>query len=104
VPLSALLYGLLLPSGNDAAIALAQHVARTQPRFVSMMNTRARSLGLSCTHLTTVSGIADRPGRAAAQRGLCEVRASLLSRLPANRCVELVQSGNPHLRSPSTIY
>jgi serine-type D-Ala-D-Ala carboxypeptidase (penicillin-binding protein 5/6) len=60
VPLSALLYGLLLPSGNDAAIALAQHVARTQSRFVSMMNARARSLGLSCTHYTTVSGIADR--------------------------------------------
>src|SRR5205807_8839637 len=34
VPLLALLYGLLLPSGNDAAIALAQHVAGTQQRFV----------------------------------------------------------------------
>src|SRR5207302_8849074 len=32
VPLEALLYGLLLPSGNDAAIALAEHVARTQRR------------------------------------------------------------------------
>jgi serine-type D-Ala-D-Ala carboxypeptidase (penicillin-binding protein 5/6) len=30
-----LLYGLLLPSGNDAAIALAQHVAGTQPRFIA---------------------------------------------------------------------
>jgi len=59
VSLEALLYGLLLPSGNDAAIALAQHVAGTQPRFISMMNARAQSLGLTCTHFTTVSGIVD---------------------------------------------
>jgi serine-type D-Ala-D-Ala carboxypeptidase (penicillin-binding protein 5/6) len=60
VPLSALLYGLLLPSGNDAAIALAQHVARTQRRFISMMNARARAMGLRCTHYATVSGLVDR--------------------------------------------
>ena len=60
VPLTPLLYGLLLPSGNDAAIALAQHVARNQTRFVAMMNHRAHELGLSCTHFTTVSGIVDR--------------------------------------------
>ncbi len=56
---STLLYGLLLPSGNDAAIALAQHVAGTQARFVAMMNARAEAMGLSCTHFTTVSGIID---------------------------------------------
>jgi D-alanyl-D-alanine carboxypeptidase len=55
----ALLYGLLLPSGNDAAIALAQHVASTQARMIAMMNARAEQLGLSCTHFTTVSGIID---------------------------------------------
>ena len=60
VPELALLYGLLLPSGNDAAIALAQHVAGTQPGFIAMMNERARQLGLGCTHFTTVSGIIDR--------------------------------------------
>jgi serine-type D-Ala-D-Ala carboxypeptidase (penicillin-binding protein 5/6) len=60
VPLRPLLYGLLLPSGNDAATALAQHVAGTQARFVAMMNARARQMGLGCTHYTTVSGIVDR--------------------------------------------
>jgi D-alanyl-D-alanine carboxypeptidase (penicillin-binding protein 5/6) len=59
VPLVALLYGLMLPSGNDAAIALAQHAAGTQTRFIAMMNERARALGLGCTHFTTVSGIVD---------------------------------------------
>ncbi len=59
VPLTALLYGLLLPSGNDAAIALADHVAGTQPQFIALMNQRAHAMGLTCTHYTTVSGIVD---------------------------------------------
>jgi D-alanyl-D-alanine carboxypeptidase (penicillin-binding protein 5/6) len=59
VPLVALLYGLLLPSGNDAAIALAQHVAGTQQRFVAMMNARAGELGLRCTRFASSSGIVD---------------------------------------------
>jgi D-alanyl-D-alanine carboxypeptidase len=59
VRLETLLYGLLLPSGNDAAIALAQHVARTEKRFIAMMNERARQMGLSCSHFTTASGIVD---------------------------------------------
>lgn len=56
----ALLYGLLLPSGNDAAIALAQHVAGSTQGLIGMMNRQARELGLSCTHFTSVSGIVDR--------------------------------------------
>src|SRR3954470_11880695 len=57
VSVKALLYGLLLPSGNDAAIALADHVAHTQPRFVRMMNAKARSLGLKCTHYVSPHGL-----------------------------------------------
>jgi D-alanyl-D-alanine carboxypeptidase len=66
VPELALLYGLLLPSGNDAAIALAQHVAGTPGGLIAMMNARAKSLGLNCTHFTTVSGIVDRGNRSCA--------------------------------------
>jgi serine-type D-Ala-D-Ala carboxypeptidase (penicillin-binding protein 5/6) len=59
VPLVALLYGLLLPSGNDAAIALADHVAHSQSNFIALMNQRAHDMALSCTHYATVSGIVD---------------------------------------------
>ena len=59
VPLLALLYGLLLPSGNDAAIALAQHVAGNQAKFIGMMNRRASAMGLTCTHFSSVSGVVD---------------------------------------------
>jgi serine-type D-Ala-D-Ala carboxypeptidase (penicillin-binding protein 5/6) len=57
VRLESLLYGLLLPSGNDAAIALAQHISRTLPRFVALMNATARQLGLGCTHYVSPDGI-----------------------------------------------
>jgi D-alanyl-D-alanine carboxypeptidase len=60
VSLMALLYGLLLPSGNDAAIALAQHVAGTEGRFVALMNARATAMKLTCTHFASPSGIVDR--------------------------------------------
>jgi D-alanyl-D-alanine carboxypeptidase (penicillin-binding protein 5/6) len=56
VPLKPLLYGLLLPSGNDAAVALAQHVAGTVHRFVGEMNAEAARLGLGCTRYSSPSG------------------------------------------------
>jgi D-alanyl-D-alanine carboxypeptidase len=59
VQLETLLYGLLLPSGNDAAIALAQHVAGSVPRFVGEMNAAARELGLRCSHFTSPDGFDD---------------------------------------------
>ena len=60
VSLKPLLYGLLLVSGNDAAIALAQHDAGGQRRFVTRMNGRARGLGLTCSRFSSPSGIRDR--------------------------------------------
>jgi D-alanyl-D-alanine carboxypeptidase len=56
VRLESLLYGLLLPSGNDAAVALAQHVAGTVHRFVARMNARAAQLGMACTRYSSPSG------------------------------------------------
>jgi serine-type D-Ala-D-Ala carboxypeptidase (penicillin-binding protein 5/6) len=60
VPLETLLYGLLLPSGNDAAVALAQHVAGTVARFVARMNVEAARLGLGCTRFSSPHGYYDR--------------------------------------------
>jgi serine-type D-Ala-D-Ala carboxypeptidase (penicillin-binding protein 5/6) len=59
VPLESLLYGLLLPSGNDAAVALAQHVAGSVNAFVTRMNEEAAKLGLGCTRFSSPSGYYD---------------------------------------------
>ena len=52
-----LLYGLLLPSGNDAAVALAEHVAGNEEAFVVLMNATAADLGLENTHFTSPHGL-----------------------------------------------
>lgn len=56
VPAETMLYGLLLPSGNDAAVALAQHVSGSVRSFVEGMNAEAGRLGLGCTHYNSPSG------------------------------------------------
>jgi serine-type D-Ala-D-Ala carboxypeptidase (penicillin-binding protein 5/6) len=57
VRLETLLNGLLLVSGNDAAIALAVHLSGTERRFVAMMNKRAGDWGLECTHFASPHGL-----------------------------------------------
>lgn len=52
-----LLKGLLLVSGNDAALALADHVAGDCDKFVEMMNRKAADLGLENTHFTNPHGL-----------------------------------------------
>ncbi len=55
--LNDLLYGLVLPSGNDAAIAIADAISGSVPAFVALMNQRAQQLGLTQTHFVTPNGL-----------------------------------------------
>ena len=60
IDVGTMLHGLLLVSGNDAAIALAQRAAGgSVRRFVRLMNRRAQAMGLECTHFSTPSGYRD---------------------------------------------
>jgi D-alanyl-D-alanine carboxypeptidase (penicillin-binding protein 5/6) len=59
VRLETMLYGLMLPSGNDAAIALAQYLAGSVKAFVARMNAQAAKLGMSCTRYSSPSGFYD---------------------------------------------
>jgi D-alanyl-D-alanine carboxypeptidase (penicillin-binding protein 5/6) len=79
IDVDTMLYGLLLPSGNDAAIALAQRVAGTQDRFVAMMNRRARELELTCTRFSSPSGILD-AGNHSCPRDLARLAREVLRR------------------------
>jgi serine-type D-Ala-D-Ala carboxypeptidase (penicillin-binding protein 5/6) len=74
VQLEALLNGLLLVSGNDAAVALAQHSAGTVPGFVRLMNERAAEMGLDCTRFSTPHGLKD------AQNHSCAADLAALAR------------------------
>ena len=54
-----LLYGLMLPSGNDAGIAIAVHMAGSVEAFSDLMNEEARKLGATNTHFTNPHGLTD---------------------------------------------
>jgi len=53
----ALLYGMLIPSGNDAAEELAQTMMGTDSRFAALMNRQAKAYRLRCSHYVTAFGL-----------------------------------------------
>jgi D-alanyl-D-alanine carboxypeptidase (penicillin-binding protein 5/6) len=73
-----LLYGLLLPSGNDAAVEIAQQVAVTVPAFVSLMNAKAQAMGLQNTHFANPHGLDDTNHYTSA-RDIAELGRALLA-------------------------
>ncbi|TAL90470.1 MAG: D-alanyl-D-alanine carboxypeptidase, partial [Rhodanobacter sp.] len=56
VPLEDLLKGMIVQSGNDAAIALAEHTAGSEDAFANLMNAYAKQLGMVNTHYSNASG------------------------------------------------
>lgn len=69
-----LLYGLMLRSGNDAAVALAIYCGGTVEGFAAMMNDKARQLGLEGTHFENPHGL-DSPNHYSTARDLAELTA-----------------------------
>lgn len=60
VSVKDLLYGLILPSGADAALALVRYIAGSEEQFVSLMNQKAQQLGISqTTHFMNTTGLYD---------------------------------------------
>lgn len=57
IRMSELLEGLLVKSGNDAAVTIAEHVAGDEAAFVAMMNKKAKELGLEDTHFANSHGL-----------------------------------------------
>ena len=55
--LETLLYGLLLCSGNDAAVAIAEHIAGSQEKFAELMNEKAAELGMENSSFVTPNGL-----------------------------------------------
>lgn len=72
--LQELLYGLMLSSGNDAAVALAIYCGGTVEGFAELMNDKARNLGLRNTHFENPNGL-DSPGHYSTARDLAVLAA-----------------------------
>mgnify|MGYP001851622083 CR=1 FL=1 len=59
VVLKDLLYGVMLPSGAECCIAFAEQIAGSEEQFVSLMNEKAKELGMEHTHFTNSTGLHD---------------------------------------------
>ncbi len=57
VSVSDLLHGIIIQSGNDASVALAEHIAGSEDAFADMMNTTAQKLGLTNSHFMDATGL-----------------------------------------------
>lgn len=109
VPVEGLLAGMLLPSGNDAALALADHVAGTDRRFVRLMNQRAKAMSLGCTHYASADGIENGNRSCAADlAALARVAMSKqrIARIVAHRQLQIrfpIKSGHLWLNSTNPL-
>jgi D-alanyl-D-alanine carboxypeptidase len=75
--LEDLLYGLLVWSGNDAAVDIAEGLAGTLPKFADWMNEKAAALGLRNSHFVTPHGL-DAPGHYSSAEDLARLLAALM--------------------------
>ena len=98
VSLRTLAYGMLLPSGNDAANAAAMRIAGSLPDFADLMNERAEEIGLEDTHFVTPSGLNDPNHYSTAYDMALLAREALKNPLFSEICSQskaVVQYGNP---------
>ena len=78
--------GVIIQSGNDASIAIADHVAGSQYAFISLMNTYAQKLGLTNTTFKTVHGL-DAPGQFSTARDMALLTKAMIHDVPEEYAV-----------------
>jgi D-alanyl-D-alanine carboxypeptidase (penicillin-binding protein 5/6) len=81
VSVDDLIQGMIVQSGNDATVALAEHVGGTEPTFVQMMNSYAKQLGMTASHFTNSAGMPD-PEHYMTARDAATLSAALIRDFP----------------------
>jgi serine-type D-Ala-D-Ala carboxypeptidase (penicillin-binding protein 5/6) len=81
VTVENLIQGLIVQSGNDATVALAEHVAGSEPVFVDLMNQYAQRLGLASTHFQNAPGMPS-PEHYTTARDIAVLSAALIRDYP----------------------
>ncbi|WP_018651485.1 D-alanyl-D-alanine carboxypeptidase family protein [Actinobacillus capsulatus] len=81
VSVEDLMRGLIIVSGNDAAVALAEHTSGSQQAFIDQMNKFAQQFGLKNTHFTTVHGL-DEPNQYSSARDMAILGAHIIRDQP----------------------
>ena len=81
VPVMDLLRGIIVQSGNDASIALAEHIAGSEDSFANMMNAEAERLGMSESHFTDASGLGG-PDHYMSARDIAILSTAMINEFP----------------------
>lgn len=81
VPVEDLIKGMIVQSGNDATVALAEGVGGSVERFVQLMNEQARALGMKSTSYRNVEGLTE-PGHTTTARDLATLSMRLMKDFP----------------------
>ena len=81
VPVEDLLMGVIVQSGNDASVALAEFVAGDESTFADLMNRHARRLGMSGSHFTNASGLPE-PEHYSTARDMARMASALIKDFP----------------------
>ena len=97
VPVEDLLKGMIVQSGNDATVALAEGVGGTVERFVEMMNQQAKVLGMTKTQFKNPEGLTE-PGHFTTARDLSVLATRLMKDFPEYVGYYAIQ----HYRYPGT--
>ena len=81
VSVEDLLKGVIVQSGNDASVALAEHVAGTEPVFAQMMNAEAQRLGMTGTNYRNATGLPD-PDHYTTAADVAKLSRALIAEFP----------------------
>lgn len=81
-----LLRGIIIQSGNDASIAMAEHIAGSEDAFVDMMNQQAQRLGMTNTHFMNATGLPD-PNHVTTAADLAKLARAMIYDFPENYAI-----------------
>jgi D-alanyl-D-alanine carboxypeptidase (penicillin-binding protein 5/6) len=81
VTVEELLHGLIVQSGNDASVALAEAVAGSEDAFANLMNAEAKRLGMTNTHYVNATGMPD-PAHMTTATDLARLTTALIRDFP----------------------
>jgi D-alanyl-D-alanine carboxypeptidase (penicillin-binding protein 5/6) len=91
VTLQELIKGMAVVSGNDASIAVAEHVGGSVENFVRMMNVKARQLGMTSSAFMTPNGLPAK-GQLTTARDISKLSTAYLRRFPESLALHSMQS------------
>lgn len=91
VPVEELIKGMAVVSGNDACVAVAEHMAGSVEDFVRIMNHKARELGMTHSRFSTPNGL-PAPGQYTTARDIAKLSVAYLRRFPESLSIHSMQS------------